>query len=177
MIRIYLVCFCHFHHLGTDHDTAGFAVESIRGWWYRIGRHTFPWAAKIYITADGGGSNGSRNRLWKLELAKFAEETDLSIEVSHFPPGTSKWNKIEHRLFGYIGKSWERNPLIDIMTAVKLIGSTTTKKGLKVICDVDGSSYPVGIKIKEEEPGWIDIEYLGYHQGWNYVIKEFKSYF
>lgn len=89
-----------------DHDTAGFAVESIRGWWYRIGRNTFPEAAKIYITADGGGSNGSRSRLWKLELAKFAEETGLSIEVSHFPPGTSKWNKIEHRLFGYISKSW-----------------------------------------------------------------------
>ncbi len=162
-------------NLGTGHDTAEFVVESIRGWWYRIGRNTFPGATKIYITADGGGSNGSRSRVWKLELAKFAEETGLSIEVSHFPPGASKWNKIEHRLFGYISKSWEGKPLVDIVTAVKLIGSTTTKKGLKVICDVDGKCYPVGIKVKDEELELIDIEYLGCHQGWNYVVKGFKN--
>lgn len=164
-----------FVNLGISHDTAEFAVESVRAWWYYIGRHTFPEARKIYITADGGGSNGSRNRLWKLELAKLADEIGLDIEVSHFPPGTSKWNKIEHKMFSYISKNWEGKPLVDIVTIVKLIGSTTTEKGLKVICKVDEKSYATGIKVEKEELEKIDIEYLGPNKGWNYIIKGFKN--
>lgn len=164
-----------FVNLGTSQDTAEFAVESVRAWWYCIGRHTFPDASKIYITADGGGSNGSRNRLWKLELAKLANETGLDIEVSHFPPGTSKWNKIEHKMFSYISKNWEGKPLVDIVTIVKLIGSTTTQKGLKVICNVDERSYATGIKVEKEELEKIDIEYLEPNKGWNYIIKGFKN--
>lgn len=162
-------------NLGTSHDTAEFAVQSIRSWWYSIGKHTFPNARKLYITADGGGSNGSRNRLWKLELAALAQETGLAIEVSHFPPGTSKWNKIEHRLFAYVSKNWEGKPLIDIVTVVKLIGSTATKGGLKVICDVDERNYPIEIKVDDETFGSIDIEFHGPNEGWNYTIKGFKN--
>ena len=117
-----------FVNLGTSHDTAAFAVESIRAWRLRIGKATFPNATKLYVTADGGGSNGSRSRLWKLELAKLAQEIRIPIEVSHLPPGTSKWNKIEHRLFCHISKTWAGKPLIDVVTVVKLIGSTTTSK-------------------------------------------------
>ena len=162
-------------NLGTSHDTAEFAVQSIRSWWYSIGQHTFPNAKKLYITADGGGSNGSRNRLWKVELAALAQETGLAIEVSHFPPGTSKWNKIEHRLFAYVSKNWEGKPLIDIVTVVKLIGSTATKGGLKVICDVDERNYPIGIKVDDETFGLIDIEFHDPNKGWNYTIKGFKN--
>ncbi len=160
-------------NLGTSHDTAEFAVQSIRSWWYSIGRHTFPNAEKLYVTADGGGSNGSRNRLWKLELAALAQETGLTIEVSHFPLGTSKWNKIEHRLFAYVSKNWEGKPLIDIVTVVKLIGSTATKGGLKVICDVDERNYPIGIKVDDDAFGSIDIESHAPNEGWNYTIKGF----
>ncbi len=163
-----------FINPGTSHNTAEFAVESIRHWWYRIGRYTFPDARKLYLTADGGGSNGSRNRLWKFELAKLAEETGLSIEVSHFPPGTSKWNKIEHRLFCYISKNWAGKPLIDIVTIVKLIGSTTTQKGLHVVCDVDDKPYQTGIKVSDDELNKMDIEFLGPNKGWNYIIRGFK---
>ena len=162
-----------FVNLGTSHDTAAFAVESIRAWWLRIGKATFPNATKLYVTADGGGSNGSRNRLWKLELAKLAQEIRIPIEVSHLPPGTSKWNKIEHRLFCYISKTWAGKPLIDVLTVVKLIGSTTTSKGLKVVCDVDERVYPVGVKVTDKQFDKIDIELLDLNHGWNYIIHGF----
>lgn len=164
-----------FVNLGVSNDTAEFAAMSVRTWWYDIGIHTFPNAKKIYITADGGGSNGSRCRLWKLELAKLAEETHLEIEVSHFPPGTSKWNKVEHRLFSYITKSWSGKPLIDVQTAVKLIGSTTTEKGLKVICKEDPRSYEVGIRVTDEQMESIDIEYPDTSNKWNYIVRGFKD--
>lgn len=164
-----------FINLGTSHDTAEFAVQSVRNWWYDIGQYSFPDAKSLYITADGGGSNGSRNRLWKIELAKLAAETGLEIEVSHFPPGTSKWNKVEHRLFCYISKSWEGKPLIDIVTVVKLITSTTTQKGLTVKCSVDNNIYETGIKVDDKELEKIEIEFLGPNKGWNYIIRGFKN--
>ena len=164
-----------FVNLGTSHDTAEFAVQSIRSWWYDIGQHTFPNARKLYITADGGGSNGSRNRLFKVELARLAEETGLEIEVSHFPPGTSKWNKVEHRLFCYITSNWSGQPLISVEVAVHLIGSTTTTNGLKVVCKLDERSYPTGIKIADEELEQVDIERFSDNPGWNYVIRGFKN--
>ena len=159
-----------FVNLGTDHDTAEFAVESIFRWWTTIGKHTFPDADKIYINCDNGGSNGSRLHLWKYELQQFANITGLEIHISHFPPGTSKWNKIEHRLFCYISKSWQGQPLIDIETVVQLISNTTTSKGLKVICRVDNNKYELSRKIPEEEYKNIHIiseEILG---DWNYII-------
>lgn len=164
-----------FINLGTSHDTAEFAVQSVRSWWYGIGRHNFPEASKLYISADSGGSNGNRNRLWKLELAKLADETGLEIEVSHFPPGTSKWNKVEHRLFCYISKNWEGKPLIDIVTVVKLITSTTTQNGLTVTCSVDSNIYETGIKVDDKELDKIDIELRAPNKGWNYVIRGFKN--
>lgn len=164
-----------FINLGISHDTAEFAVESVRHWWHSVGQHTFPNAQKLYITADGGGSNGSKNRLWKRELARLSEEIGLPIEVSHFPPGTSKWNKIEHRLFGYISKNWAGKPLIDIVTVVKLIGSTTTQTGLKVICEVDEKIYQTGTKVSDDELDKIDIEFIGPNKGWNYIIRGFKN--
>lgn len=164
-----------FINLGTSHDTAEFAVQSVRSWWYDIGQYSFPDAKSLYITADSGGSNGSRNRLWKIGLAKLAAETGLEVEVSHFPPGTSKWNKVEHRLFCYISKSWEGKPLIDIVTVVKLITSTTTQKGLTVKCSVDNNIYETGIKVDDRELDNIEIEFLGPNKGWNYIIRGFKN--
>lgn len=163
-----------FINLGTSKDTAEFAVQSIRCWWGHIGQKRFPNAKQLYITCDGGGSNGSRVRLWKHELAIFSEETGLDIYVSHFPPGTSKWNKVEHRLFCYISKNWSGKPLVDIETVVKLIGSTTTKTGLKVSCEVDDHVYESSIKISDEEFEKIDIEKSGICGTWNYCIKGFK---
>ena len=133
-----------------SHDTAEFASASVFRWWECIGKNTFPNADKIYITCDGGGSNGSRIWMWKYYLQELSDKTNLEIHVSHFPPGTSKWNKIEHRLFCYISKNWEGKPLVDIETVVNLIGSTTTKEGLKVVCEVDENTYLTGIKISEE---------------------------
>ena len=159
-----------FVNLGTDHDTAEFAVESIFRWWTAIGKSTFPDADKIYINCDNGGSNGSRLHLWKYELQQFANITGLEIHVSHFPPGTSKWNKIEHRLFCYISKSWQGQPLIDIETVVQLISNTTTSKGLKVICRIDNNKYELSRKVPDEEYENIHIiseETLG---DWNYII-------
>lgn len=164
-----------FVNPGTSHDTAEFAVQSIRSWWYDIGQHTFPDAKKIYITADGGGSNGSRNRLFKLGLAKLAAETGLEIEVSHFPPGTSKWNKVEHRLFCYITANWAGQPLVSVETTVKLIASTTTSTGLKVICKLDERSYPAGITVSDAEFDSIDISRLAPNESWNYIIKGLHS--
>ena len=163
-----------FVNLGTDHDTSAFAVESIRRWWNIVGKPTYPDAKKLYINCDGGGSNGWRVRLWKYELALFAQETGLEIHVSHFPPGTSKWNKVEHRLFCYITKNWSGKPLIDINTIVNLISSTTTQKGIVVKCVVDTNSYPTGLKADEDMMAKIDIEKVGPNESWNYIIRGFK---
>ncbi len=159
-----------FVNVGTDHDTGAFAVASIRGWWRSEGRRLYPDAGVILITADGGGSNGSRLRLWKLELQKFADQTGLSISVCHFPPGTSKWNKIEHRLFSFITSNWRGEPLRDYETIVNLIARTTTAKGLKVTCRLDRRKYPTGRKVTDEEMEHINVERNKFHGDWNYVI-------
>lgn len=164
-----------FVNLGTSHDTAEFAVNSILQWWLHIGKETYPNATKIYINCDGGGSNGARIHLWKAQLAKFADETGLEVHVSHFPPGTSKWNKIEHRLFCYISKSWAGQPLINIETVIDLIGSTTTKQGLKVKCILDEHEYKTGIKVSENEYLNIDIKHDKTLPDWNYIISGFKK--
>lgn len=157
-------------NVGTDHDTATFAVESIRRWYYKMGQKVYPEAKELLITADGGGSNGSRVRLWKVELQKLANETGLTIHVCHFPPGTSKWNKIEHRLFSYISLNWRGRPLISHEVIVNLIGSTTTKKGLNVKCELDKNKYPKGIKITDKEMKFINIIRHNFHGEWNYII-------
>ncbi len=160
-----------FVNVGTDHDTGAFAVASIRGWWQREGRRLYPKAGKILITADGGGSNGSRLRLWKFELQNFADETGLAVSVCHFPPGTSKWNKIEHRLFSFISSNWRGQPLCDYETIVKLIASTTTAKGLKVTCRLDRRRYPTGRKITTEDMKLVRLQRHKFHGDWNYTIK------
>ena len=158
-------------NLGTDSDTSAFAVESIRRWYYTMGQYLYPDAEALLITADGGGSNGSRVRLWKIELQKFANETGLNITVCHFPPGTSKWNKIEHRLFSFISLNWRSKPLISHEVIVNLIASTTTEKGLTVNCELDKNKYPKGIKINDKEMKNINIERHDFHGEWNYTIK------
>jgi Rhodopirellula transposase DDE domain len=160
-----------FVNVGTDHDTAAFAVASIRGWWRHEGRRLYSAAKDILITADGGGSNGPRLRLWKLELQRLADTTGLSITVCHFPPGTSKWNKIEHRLFSFISSNWRGEPLRDYETIVKLISRTATAKGLKVTCRLDRRRYPTGRKVTDEEMQYINIERHKFHGDWNYVIR------
>jgi hypothetical protein len=160
-----------FVNVGTDHDTGEFAVASIRGWWHVEGRRIYPDATTILITADGGGSNGSRLRLWKLEWQKFADHTGLGIAVCHFPPGTSKWNKIEHRLFSFITSNWRGEPLQDYETIVNLIARTTTAKGLKVTCRLDRRKYPTGRKVSDEEMSRVNVERNKFHGDWNYVIK------
>ena len=143
--------------VGVDHDTASFAVETIRRWWHAIGKEKYPQAKRLLITADGGGSNGSRLRLWKLELQTLANQTGLAIAVSHFPPGTSKWNKIEHRLFSFISKNWRGQPLTSLKVIVSLIAGTTTRKGLKVHAEIDDRSYPAGIKVPDAEMAQINL--------------------
>ncbi len=160
-----------FVNVGTDHDTGEFAVASIRGWWRHEGKKIYPNVANILITADGGGSNGSRLRLWKLELQKLADETGLSISVCHFPPGTSKWNKVEHRLFSFITSNWRGEPLRDYETIVNLIAKTTTAKGLKVTCRLDRRKYPIGRKIGDEEMKHLNVERNKFHGDWNYVVR------
>lgn len=160
-----------FVNVGTDHDTAAFAVASIRGWWRAEGRHLYPQANQIVITADGGGSNGSRLRLWKLELQKLADETNLALAICHFPPGTSKWNKIEHRLFSFISSNWRGEPLRDYETIVNLIAKTTTAKGLQVRCRLDRRKYPLGRKVTNQEMQRVNLERAKFHGEWNYVIK------
>jgi len=160
-----------FVNVGTDHDTGAFAVASIRGWWRFEGRHIYPEASQIVITADGGGSNGSRLRLWKLELQKFADETGLSLSICHFPPGTSKWNKIEHRLFAFISSNWRGEPLRDYETIVNLIANTTTAKGLTVKCRLDRRKYPTGRKVSDQEMQRVNLKRNKFHGDWNYVIK------
>lgn len=159
-----------FINLGTSHDTPEFAGESVHIWWNIVGKNTFPDAKRIYITCDNGGSNGGRVWMFKHYLQELANETGLEIHVSHFPPGTSKWNKIEHRLFCYISKNWQGQPLIDIETVVNLISSTTTKTGLKVDCKIDTNTYETGIKITQEQKENINITFVGPNEKWNYII-------
>ncbi len=159
-----------FVNVGISADTSAFAVESIRRWWLSMGKETYPSATKLLITADGGGSNGSRVRLWKTELQCFADEMNLKIAVCHFPPGTSKWNKIEHRMFSYISQNWRGKPLVSIETIVNLIGATKTKKGLKIQTSVDTNEYKKGIKIKDEEIESLALEREVFHGEWNYTI-------
>ena len=160
-----------FVNVGTNHDTGAFAVASIRGWWRAEGRKLYPQTRDLLITADGGGSNGARLRLWKLELQKLADETGLAIAVCHFPPGTSKWNKIEHRLFSFISSNWRGEPLRDYETIVQLIARTTTAKGLKVTCRLDRRKYPTGRKVTDEEMKRVNLERSKFHGDWNYTIR------
>lgn len=160
-----------FVNVGTDHDTGAFAVASIRGWWRSEGRRLYPHAKELLITADGGGSNGYRLRLWKLELQKLADATSLSLRICHFPPGTSKWNKVEHRLFSFISSNWRGEPLRDYETIVRLIASTTTAKGLTVTCRLDRRQYPVGKKITAQELASLNLVPDTFHGEWNYTIR------
>jgi len=157
--------------VGTDHDTSAFAAASIRGWWRAEGRRLYAKAKQLLITADGGGSNGYRRHLWKLELQKLADETALSIEVCHFPPGTSKWNKVEHRLFSFISSNWRGQPLRDYETIVRLISATKTAKGLTVRCRLDRRKYPLGRTVTKEELASLRIVRNVFHGEWNYVIR------
>ncbi len=161
--------------IGTDHDTGQFAVASIRGWWRAEGRRLYPRAKRLMITADGGGSNGYRLRLWKHELQRLADELCLPISVCHFPPGTSKWNKVEHRLFSFISTNWRGEPLIDYETIVRLIASTTTATGLQVTCTLDRRKYAVGKTISDAEMKAIRIVKDKFHGEWNYTINPLRK--
>jgi transposase len=162
-------------NVGIDNDTASFAVESIRRWWNMMGCKVYPEAKKLMITADCGGSNGYRVRLWKVELQKLADETGLEISVCHFPPGTSKWNKIEHRLFSQITMNWRGKPLTSYEVVVNLIAATTTSKGLEVKCILDTNEYPKGIKIEKKQVEELDIIRDEFHGEWNYTLKPKNS--
>ena len=164
-----------FVNVGTDHDTAAFAVASLRGWWRAEGRRLYGKAKTLLIPADAGGSNGARLRLWKWELQKFADETGRALAVCHFPPGTSKWNKVEHRLFSFSSSNWRGEPLRDYETIVNLIARTTTAKGLKVICRLDRRKYATGRRISDEEMQRINLERDRFHGDWNYVIKPHRT--
>jgi len=156
--------------VGTDHDTAEFAVESIRRWWLKMGSTRYPHARDLLITADGGGSNGYRLRLWKVALQGFADETGLTVRVCHFPPGTSKWNKIEHRMFSFISLNWRGKPLISHEVIVNLIGSTRTAQGLTIQAELDTSTYPTGRKVSDEELANLNLTRDKFHGEWNYSI-------
>jgi hypothetical protein len=157
-------------NVGIDHDTAAFAVESIRRWWHQLGRSRYPQATRLLITADGGGSNGSRVRRWMLELQQLADETGLTIQVCHLPPGTSKWNKIEHRRFAFISQHWRGKPLLSYEVIVSLIAATTTATGLQVHCELDAGTYPAGRKVTDEELATVHPERDAFHGEWNYII-------
>jgi len=157
-------------NVGLDHDTAAFAVESIRRWWRSMGQAVYQHAKRLLITADGGGSNGSRVRLWKTELQKLADETGLVIAVCHLPPGTSKWNKIEHRLFSFITQNWRGKPLVSFEVIVSLIAATTTKNGLTVRSELDSNQYPAGIKVPNKELALVNLHRDAFHGEWNYEI-------
>jgi len=160
-----------FVNVGISHDTAEFAVNSIKSWWYEMGKMQYGGASELLITADCGGSNGYRVRLWKVELQKFADETGMSINVCHFPPGTSKWNKIEHKMFCYITQNWRGKPLITRETVVNLIGNTKTKSGLKIRVKLDENIYEKGKEVTDEELKTVHIEKANFHGEWNYKIK------
>jgi hypothetical protein len=156
--------------VGQDHDTAAFAVEALRRWWWAMGQESYPEARRLLVCADAGGSNGYRSRLWKLELSRLARETDLAITVCHLPPGTSKWNKIEHRLFAHISMNWRGRPLTSHEVIVDLIGSTTTQTGLTVRAERDTGTYPKGVKVTDAELARIHVAPHLFHGDWNYTI-------
>jgi len=156
--------------VGTDHDTAAFAVESIRRWWQSMGRPLYPDATRLLVTADAGGSNGARLRLWKLELQKLADETGLEIAVCHFPPGTSKWNKVEHRLFSAITQNWRGKPLVSHEVVVNLIAATTTRTGLTVRSELDTGDYPAGLRVSDAEMRSLHLRRDDFHGEWNYSL-------
>ena len=156
--------------VGIDHDTSSFAVDSIAQWWKQMGQAAYPQAKKLLVTADGGGSNGYRVRLWKQALQRFADETGLDISVRHFPPGTSKWNKIEHRMFSFISMNWRGEPLRSFATVVNLIGATTNSKGLKIDCALNTKAYPLGTKVPDRDMKTIVIKPEDFHGEWNYSI-------
>jgi hypothetical protein len=158
--------------VGVDHDTSTFAVETIRRWWSSMGSQLYPHAKRLLITADGGGSNGARVRLWKVELQKLADELKMAISVSHFPPGTSKWNKIEHRLFSFISQNWRGKPLVSHRVIVDLIAATTTTAGLQVRAQLDPTLYPAGTKVSDEEVAAVNILRASFHGEWNYTISQ-----
>jgi hypothetical protein len=157
--------------VGIDHDTASFAVETIRRWWQNMGQPLYQHSKQLLITADCGGSNSYRSRLGQLKLQEFADETGLTVQVCHFPPGTSKWNRIEHRLFGYITQNWRGRPLDSLMVIVNLIGHTTTQQGLKVSAEIDENHYELGIKVSDKDFEGIKLVRNVFHGEWNYQIK------
>ena len=161
--------------VGVSNDTSAFAVSSIRAWWEHLGKKRYPNASTLTITADGGGSNSSRTHLWKVELQKLANEIGLAVRVCHFPPGTSKWNKIEHRLFSYVSLNWRGKPLESLQVIIDLIGSTTTSTGLKVYARLDPGTYEKGIKVTDEELAAVNIERDAFHGDWNYTIHPTKG--
>jgi hypothetical protein len=156
--------------VGIDHDTARFAAGAIDRWWKKMGRKLYPSATELLITADGGGSNGSRCRLWKVALQELADRLKMTIQVCHFPPGTSKWNKIEHRMFCHITQNWRGRPLVSHEVIVQLIANTATSKGLKVRAELDTKSYPVGTKVSDEELAGVKLKPHDFHGDWNYTI-------
>lgn len=156
--------------VGQDHDTASFAVASLRRWWQVVGADAYPWAERLLICADGGGSNGYRVRLWKVELQRFADETGLAVTVCHLPPGTSKWNKIEHRLFAHISLNWRGRPLVSHEVIVELIGATTTRTGLRVRAELDPGAYPTKVKVSNEELASVQLKAHPFHGEWNYTV-------
>lgn len=160
-----------FVNVGIDHETAEFAVESIRRWWQHIGSTLYPTSEQLLIMADGGGSNGVRNRLWKQQLQQLANETGLAITVCHLPPATSKWNKIEHRLFSYISINWRGKPLTSLELIIELISHTKTEEGLTVTAVKDANSYPIGIKVSDEDMDMLNITRDPFHGDWNYTIQ------
>jgi hypothetical protein len=160
--------------VGVDHDTAQFAANSIRRWWARMGCRRFPRASELLITADGGGSNGSRSRLWKVCLQRLADDLGIALGVCHFPPGTSKWNKIEHRLFSFITQNWRGRPLISRQAVVSLIASTTTRAGLLVKAALDENQYDTAIKVSDDELARLKLTRHAFHGDWNYTIKPRK---
>jgi len=162
--------------VGTDHDTSQFAVNTIRQWWYQMGQHTYPQAEKLLITADGGGSNGSHNRLWRYELQRFVDETQIAVAVCHFPPGTSKWNKIEHRMFSHITKNWRGRPITSHEVMVNLIANTTTEKGLEIQAALDLKEYPTGIKVSDKIMKSLTVEKNDFHGEWNYTVSPSNTY-
>ena len=160
-----------FVNVGIDHETAEFAVESIRRWWHESGKALYPGKKELLITADGGGSNGVKNRLWKKKLQELADEERLTIMVVHYPPATSKWNKIEHRLFSFISINWRAKPLTSLEVVLELISHTTTKEGLAVTACKDSNTYPTGIKVSDEELAALNLSRDPFHGEWNYTIK------
>lgn len=160
-----------FINVGVDHDTASFAVESIRRWWNTVGKKLYPDKTKLLVTSDGGGSNGTRNKLWKKELQELSNETKLEITVTHLPPATSKWNKIEHRLFSFISINWRAHPLTSLETIIELLSHTKTDEGLVVTAVVDKNTYPIGVKVTNEEMEKLNIVRNDFHGDWNYTIK------